>query len=70
MSCKRELTVVGIKLGSRLNDHVETGGIISLLVDETMGWTYECLQIEQQDYSGNSTDDDSTTTTTAVNTRT
>jgi acyl-coenzyme A thioesterase PaaI-like protein len=45
-SSKQELTVVDLKLGSRLNGHggIAHGGIISLLFDEAMGWAYECLQ--------------------------
>ncbi|KAL7540534.1 hypothetical protein ACHAXR_010731 [Thalassiosira sp. AJA248-18] len=48
-SSKRELVVVDLKLGDRLNGHggIVHGGIISLLFDEAMGWAYECL--EEQD---------------------
>jgi len=59
---KRELTVVDLKLGSRLNGHggIVHGGIISLLFDEAMGWAYECL--EEQD---GGKEDSSTTAVTA-----
>lgn len=58
----RELTVVDLKLGSRLNGHggIVHGGIISLLFDEAMGWAYECLE-EQDDRN----EDSSTTAVTA-----
>mmetsp|Transcript_5676 Transcript_5676/g.10679 ORF Transcript_5676/g.10679 Transcript_5676/m.10679 type:complete len:441 (+) Transcript_5676:99-1421(+) len=41
----RELTVVDLKLGKKLNGHggIVHGGIISLLFDEAMGWAHECL---------------------------
>jgi len=59
-SSKQELTVVDLRIGSRLNGHggVVHGGIISLLFDEAMGWAYECLQEED--------DKDSTSTVMAV----
>jgi len=54
-SPKRELAIVDLKLGSRLNGHggIVHGGIISLLFDEAMGWAFECLQEQggQQDSS-------------------
>jgi len=51
----RELTVVDLKVGKKLNGHdgIIHGGIISLLFDEAMGWAYECLQQQDQiDSSG------------------
>ncbi|KAL7465831.1 hypothetical protein ACHAXS_006143, partial [Conticribra weissflogii] len=41
----RELIVVDLKLGTKLNGHggIVHGGIISLLFDEAMGWAHECL---------------------------
>lgn len=46
----RELTVVDLKVGKKLNGHdgIIHGGIISLLFDEAMGWAYECLQQQDQ----------------------
>lgn len=45
-----ELAVVDVKLGSKLNGHAKIvhGGIISLLLDESMGWAYECLELQQK----------------------
>mmetsp|Transcript_37717 Transcript_37717/g.81391 ORF Transcript_37717/g.81391 Transcript_37717/m.81391 type:complete len:356 (+) Transcript_37717:2-1069(+) len=50
---KRELTVVDLKLGNRLNGHagIAHGGIISLLFDEAMGWACVCLNEEEDSLS-------------------
>lgn len=47
---KREMVLVDLKLGHKLNGHasIAHGGILSLLFDEGMGWAYESLQ-EQDD---------------------
>eukprot|EP00580_Thalassiosira_gravida_P019036 CAMPEP_0201671592 /NCGR_PEP_ID=MMETSP0494-20130426/30094_1 /ASSEMBLY_ACC=CAM_ASM_000839 /TAXON_ID=420259 /ORGANISM="Thalassiosira gravida, Strain GMp14c1" /LENGTH=191 /DNA_ID=CAMNT_0048152999 /DNA_START=35 /DNA_END=610 /DNA_ORIENTATION=+ len=62
-SSKRELTVVDLKLGNRLNGHagIAHGGIISLLFDEAMGWASVCLREEEKD-SSSSTANTATTT--------
>ena len=41
--------MVDVKLGTKLNGHggVAHGGIISLLIDEAMGWAYESLHDEE-----------------------
>ena len=45
-SSDRELIFVKVKLGNKLNGHdgVVHGGIVSMLLDETIGWGYEYLQ--------------------------
>ncbi|KAL7533148.1 hypothetical protein ACHAWF_004356 [Thalassiosira exigua] len=54
---KRELTVVDVKLGGRLNGHggIAHGGIISLLFDEAMGWAFECMRDQDSSHDPSST---------------
>lgn len=64
----REMAVVDIKLGERLNGHggIVHGGIVSLLIDEAMGWAWECLRLEEEQQRDGKSDDYDSSTTTAV----
>ncbi|KAL3773183.1 hypothetical protein ACHAW5_009683 [Stephanodiscus triporus] len=48
---RRELAVVNVRVGTKLNGHdgIVHGGILSLLFDEAMGWAYECLRQEEEE---------------------
>ena len=48
---RREVAVVAVRVGRRLNGHggIVHGGVLSLLFDEAMGWACECLRLRDED---------------------
>lgn len=52
-SGSKEVCVADVRIGESLNGHagIVHGGIISLILDDTLGWGYEALQLSSRDGS-------------------
>ena len=64
---KHEILVASVRIGKGLNGHkgIVHGGIISLLFDETFGWSFEAMPSATTDVSGRTNECDNTVVVTA-----